>query len=437
MPSPASVIQFKYGLAANYANIENKDVNTVYFTTDTQQLYVGDIEYSRPVCHGNSLPDQLLPPNSMFVLESDSSRTLYYSKNGSVWDKISVLPPTVTGGVFGNNTESILSFGQSINIPKITVDSNGFVTSAEDVNLTLPTETKLSVSSSGSGNAVTSISVDSTGYKLTITKGISLMPKSGGAFTGPITITAPTDDNNPASKKYVDDAIGNITQFECNVVDALPASGSKGVIYFVAHNHGDTDVYDEFIWVSDKFERIGNTDIDLSDYAKTNDVSNQLSNKVNTSTTINGVKLDSSAVTIPVGVSKLVDLQDVNISNPTNGQVIVYQSSTSKYIATTLNKSSVGLSNVDNTSDASKSVASAAKLKTGRTIALSGGVIGTATSFDGSTNITIPVTSIDGAKVDGPVEYATNATNDNLGNNIAKTYATKSELQSSLTWGTF
>ena len=51
----------------------------------------------------------------------------------------------------------------------------------------------------------------------------------------------------------------------------------------------------------------------------------------------------------------------------------------------------------------------ATKLATARTIALSGGVTGTATSFDGSSNITIPVTSVDGSKVTGTVPNATNA----------------------------
>ena len=43
--------------------------------------------------------------------------------------------------------------------------------------------------------------------------------------------------------------------------------------------------------------------------------------------------------------------------------------------------------------------ATATKLATARTIALSNGCVGTATSFDGSGNITIPVTSVDAAKL--------------------------------------
>lgn len=58
-----------------------------------------------------------------------------------------------------------------------------------------------------------------------------------------------------------------------------------------------------------------------------------------------------------------------------------------------LNKSHVGLSNVDNTADASKSVLSATKWTTARSIALSG-VTSTSQTIDGSGNVTIPVTAV-------------------------------------------
>lgn len=70
----------------------------------------------------------------------------------------------------------------------------------------------------------------------------------------------------------INSAVGGITGFDFQVVSSLPTTGAKGVIYLVAHTHTDgSDVYDEYIWVSDKFEKLGNTDIDLSAYAKTED----------------------------------------------------------------------------------------------------------------------------------------------------------------------
>ncbi|AZA74945.1 autotransporter outer membrane beta-barrel domain-containing protein [Chryseobacterium indoltheticum] len=58
-----------------------------------------------------------------------------------------------------------------------------------------------------------------------------------------------------------------------------------------------------------------------------------------------------------------------------------------------LNKSHVGLSNVDNTADAAKSVLSASKWTAARTITLSG-VTSTAQTIDGSGNVAIPVTAV-------------------------------------------
>ena len=105
------------------------------------------------------------------------------------------------------------------------------------------------------------------------------MPKAGGAFTGAVTVQAPTAEMNPATKQYVDTAINAVKQFEYQVVTELPtaAQATMGKIYLKAHSHnpsdGQPDSYDEFITVLSgstyKWERIGNTDIDLSGYVPT------------------------------------------------------------------------------------------------------------------------------------------------------------------------
>lgn len=111
------------------------------------------------------------------------------------------------------------------------------------------------------------------------TKADNAMPKAGGAFTGAVTVQAPTENMNPATKQYVDTAINAVKQFEYQVVTELPtaAQATMGKIYLVAHSHnpsdGQPDSYDEFITVQSgstyKWERIGNTDIDLSGYVPT------------------------------------------------------------------------------------------------------------------------------------------------------------------------
>lgn len=145
---------------------------------------------------------------------------------------------------------------------KATADAEGNVISS-----TYATQTALAAAEqniTANSTAISQAQGDITALQGTVD---TLMPKAGGEFTGAITVQAPTADMNPATKKYVDDAIGGITGVEFRVVEALPETGEAGVIYLVAHSHGERDIYDEYIWVTDKFEKIGNTDINLSQYA--------------------------------------------------------------------------------------------------------------------------------------------------------------------------
>lgn len=127
------------------------------------------------------------------------------------------------------------------------------------------------------------------------------MPKAGGDFTGAVTVLAPTADMNPATKKYVDEAIAKIDQFkyvvskdaattpagivwyngETKVTGTLVASAStEYTIYLVPCKHTAAEErrgYDEYLAVKNgeaySWEILGNTrDIDLSAYAKTADL---------------------------------------------------------------------------------------------------------------------------------------------------------------------
>ena len=71
-------------------------------------------------------------------------------------------------------------------------------------------------------------------------------------------------------------AIADITSFEYQIVQSLPATGEKGVIYLVPNSGTSPNVYDEYIWIasgsSGSFEMIGTTAVDLSDYMKKTDM---------------------------------------------------------------------------------------------------------------------------------------------------------------------
>ena len=68
-------------------------------------------------------------------------------------------------------------------------------------------------------------------------------------------------------------AIGNVHQFEVQVVQALPTQNiQEHTVYFVPKTGETNDVYDEYIYVNNAWEMIGNTQIDLSNYATKSEI---------------------------------------------------------------------------------------------------------------------------------------------------------------------
>lgn len=61
--------------------------------------------------------------------------------------------------------------------------------------------------------------------------------------------------------------------FDIVVVQELPATGQKGIIYLLAKDGTAPDVYDEYVWITatQTFELIGTTQVDLTDYIKNTD----------------------------------------------------------------------------------------------------------------------------------------------------------------------
>ena len=81
------------------------------------------------------------------------------------------------------------------------------------------------------------------------------------------------------TKQEVNDLISAITTMDIRVVQTLPTEDiSTTTIYFVPKTTaGTNDVYDEYVYVSNAWEHIGSTDIDLSGYQTKIDSSHKLS----------------------------------------------------------------------------------------------------------------------------------------------------------------
>lgn len=131
----------------------------------------------------------------------------------------------------------------------------------------------------GSGN----VSADGTG--LVAGKKYLFVPESDGSTSGAfVEYVAPEAyddtplrkeiaDNLAAAKTYTNEQIAGIIQFDIKAVPELPDTGVKGTIYLVPKTGSGNDVHNEYIWneTSGKFELIGSTSVDLSDYYTKNE----------------------------------------------------------------------------------------------------------------------------------------------------------------------
>lgn len=84
-------------------------------------------------------------------------------------------------------------------------------------------------------------------------------------------------------------AVSGIQGFDAQVVERLPESGEKGILYLVANSGNGQNVYDEYLWVTDKFEKLGTREIDLTAYAKKSEIPTKVSQLTNDSGFLTGV----------------------------------------------------------------------------------------------------------------------------------------------------
>ena len=80
--------------------------------------------------------------------------------------------------------------------------------------------------------------------------------------------------------------VSAIPKFAIEVVAVLPTENiSETTVYLVNHGHGDKDIYDEWIYVNSTWEKIGNTDVDLTAYLKSADAATTYLTKTDAGTT--------------------------------------------------------------------------------------------------------------------------------------------------------
>lgn len=79
-----------------------------------------------------------------------------------------------------------------------------------------------------------------------------------------------TEDSNKALSatqgKVLKTMISNLANLRIEVVNELPSTGETNVIYLVKKAGTNPDVHDEYVYAEGNWEKIGNTEVDLSNY---------------------------------------------------------------------------------------------------------------------------------------------------------------------------
>ena len=109
--------------------------------------------------------------------------------------------------------------------------------------------------------------------------GTALTPDSSKAVNVDLSAYAKSADVT----KEIASAVSGVTQIDYSVVEALPSTGKKGIIYLVANSDSGNNIYDEYIYINSKFEKLGSREMDLSSYAKKTDIPTKVSSLTNDS----------------------------------------------------------------------------------------------------------------------------------------------------------
>ena len=197
---------------------------------------------------------------------NDFTNTLKNKLDGiAAGAQVNVIEGVNVNGTAVTPTNKIANLTIPTKLTDLTNDGN-FVTDANyvhtDNNYTTTDKNKLAGIASG---AEVNVQADWSVTTTTSDAYIKNKPTKVSQFTNDSGFQNATQVQNA-----INAAIEDITGIEFQIVQTLPSTGEKGVIYLVPNSGSGNNSYDEYIWITNgstsKFEKIGTTDVDLSGY---------------------------------------------------------------------------------------------------------------------------------------------------------------------------
>jgi len=163
------------------------------------------------------------------------------------------------------------------------VNNAGFITSAD-----LPTVNNNTITLQKNGTNIDSFTLNQNTNKsinITVPTNTNELTNGAGFITSAVNdLTNYYLKSETYTKTEVQQLIASIPQFSVVIVQSLPVTGERMVLYLVPKQGEQPDVYNEYIWVEDEneFELLGSTAVDLDGYATETYVDNGLATKQNT-----------------------------------------------------------------------------------------------------------------------------------------------------------
>ena len=90
----------------------------------------------------------------------------------------------------------------------------------------------------------------------------------------PVAVSELINDNGFLTNAQVQQLISEARYMKKTIVETLPTTGEENTLYLVGIDGTDSNVYEEYMFINDKWELIGSTEteIDLSGYVKSADI---------------------------------------------------------------------------------------------------------------------------------------------------------------------
>lgn len=100
----------------------------------------------------------------------------------------------------------------------------------------------------------------------------------------PTKLSQLANDKTFKTESEIQSMINNSKKLKKEVVTSLPATGKEDIIYLLKNKNDANNAYTEYLWINGSWEIIGDTKVDLTDYAKKSDLKTKLSEMTGDST---------------------------------------------------------------------------------------------------------------------------------------------------------